>query len=392
MNTQIQLIANSTRLGSSLQKLVNTPESTDLTKNNSAPFKEQIGISEKHITSASAHNSGMWLVTYTKDENNEETEKENETSGKFSIDWIAKNTSSVFENIEGAFYYACGFVNIHTVILKRVDPMSQYCEIGHDYCAIKRQELPTPEQFPAFLYLTVPIEGNRRSNKEEMDNIVFTWRDSTFSPNTVRGYCFLIAIVQKNTEDDSYIIEQVQNSPIDCYRFDVKNQNSGDDDDDDDDGSDGGSGGIVVGNSGYTGEFALSLTGSQKDEEGTFTSLSVRVSNRLKNNAAYAGRIMLGGTMLAKAPTWSRTVSPTADTPLKALYVWLKLELADSVVRSGYEINNSDEPPKFKETKYGFPYYELIGSIQDGSVRQAHYGPVVITDRYYDVQVNEEKS
>ena len=202
----------------------------------------------------------------------------------------------------------------------------------------------------------------------------------------------MIAIVKKNTEDDSYIIEQVQNSPIDCYRFDAKNQSYDDDDDDDDGSGDGGGGGIVVGNSGYTGEFALSLTGSQKDEEGTFTSLSVRVSNRLKNNAAYAGRIMLGGTMLAKAPTWSRTVSPTADTPLKALYVWLKLELAYSEVRSGYEITNSDEPPKFKETKFGFPYYELIGSIQDGSVRQAHYGPVVITDRYYDVQVNEEKS
>lgn len=390
MNTQIQLIANSTRLGSSLQKLVNTPESTDLAKNNSAPFKEQTAISKKNIDSASVHNSGMWLVTYTKDENNKETEKGNETSGKFSIDWIAKNTSSVFENIEGTFEDACGIVNIHTVVLKSVDSTTQYCNIGHKYLPIRRRELPTPEQFPAFLYLAVPSKGNRMNEHEE--NIVFTWQDSTFSPNIDGGYCFLIAIVKKNTEDDSYIIEQVQNSPIDCYRFDAKNQSYDDDDDDDDGSGDGGGGGIVVGNSGYTGEFALSLTGSQKDEEGTFTSLSVRVSNRLKNNAAYAGRIMLGGTMLAKAPTWSRTVSPTADTPLKALYVWLKLELAYSEVRSGYEITNSDEPPKFKETKFGFPYYELIGSIQDGSVRQAHYGPVVITDRYYDVQVNEEKS
>lgn len=149
---------------------------------------------------------------------------------------------------------------------------------------------------------------------------------------------------------------------------------------------------IVAERNPYEGEFALRVTSVEYDEDGNATATNVSVSNGMYDNSEYAGRVLLGGTMLAKAPTWSRTVRPTADTPLKALYVWLKLELADSEVRSGYEITNSDEPPKFKETKFGFPYYELIGSIQDGSVRQAHYGPVVITDRYYDVQVNEEKS
>ena len=143
--------------------------------------------------------------------------------------------------------------------------------------------------------------------------------------------------------------------------------------------------------SGYSGEFALVLSGSETDEEGTFTSLSLRVQNNLISNASYAGRVMLGGTLLAKAPKWSGTVSPTADTPLKALYVWLKLELANSEVRCGYEVNNSDEPPK-TDGSYGFPFYVLIGVIQGGTARQAHYGPAVITDRYYDDTKTGENS
>lgn len=324
--------------------------------------------------------TGMWLVTYTEDEDKEgNKEASDEKTGTFSINWI---------NSQGEKEEYCGLVNYHTVNLKSRDEVEKIYPVSNRYLIQHPENLPAPEKFPAYLYLTLPYSDGTQADPEPS----FDWRSERLSVGSeLTAYDFLIAIARMDEENERIYIEQVENAPLNCYWFNKKNKDGTDDDGDDGSGG-GGGGGIVVGNSGYSGEFALSLTGSQKDEEGTFTSLSVSVSNRLKNNAAYAGRIMLGGTMLAKAPTWSRTVSPTADTPLKALYVWLKLELAYSEVRSGYEITNSDEPPKFKETKFGFPYYELIGSIQDGSVRQAHYGPVVITDRYYDVQVNKEKS
>ena len=380
MNAPIQLIANSTRLSSSLQKLVNTPESTDLTRTNSASFKEQIAISKKCIDSASSPNSGMWLVSYTKNEDVEEGDKEtaDEKIGTFSINWI---------NSQGEKEEYCGLVNYHIVNLKSRDEIEKIYPLSNKYLIRYPEDLPTPEKFPAYLYLTLPYSDGTQAYPAPR----FDWRSERLSVGTeVTVYDFLIAIVRMDEENENIYIEQVENAPLNCYWFNKKNKD-GKDDDDDDDGSEGG-GVTVVGNTGYSGEFALVLSGSETDEEGTFTSLSLRVQNNLISNASYAGRVMLGGTLLAKAPKWSRTVSPTADTPLKALYVWLKLELANSEVRCGYEVNNSDEPPKNKETKYGFPYYELIGSIQDGSVRQAHYGPVVITDRYYDVQVNEEQS
>ena len=100
--------------------------------------------------------------------------------------------------------------------------------------------------------------------------------------------------------------------------------------------------------------------------------------------------LFLGGKLLAKCPAYSRTVS-SSETSLSAVFVWLKLELADSTIRSGYEISNSDEPPK-TDGSYGFPFYVLIGVIQGGTARQAHYGPAVITDRYYDDTKNGENS
>lgn len=324
--------------------------------------------------------TGMWLVTYTEDEDKEDGNKEtsDEKTGTFSINWI---------NSQGEKEEYCGFVNYHTVNLKSRDEVEKIYPVSNRYLIQHPENLPVPEKFPAYLYLTLPYSDGTQADPEPS----FDWRSERLSVGSeLTVYDFLIAIARTDEENERIYIEQVENAPLNCYWFNKKNKD-GTDDDGDDDGS-GGEGGIVVGNTGYSGEFALVLSGSEKDEEGTFTSLSLRVQNNLISSANYAGRIMLGGTMLAKAPTWSRTVSPTADTPLKALYVWLKLELANSTIRSSYEISNSDEPPKFKESKFGFPYYGLIGSIQDGSVRQAHYGPVVITDRYYDVQVNEEKS
>lgn len=142
--------------------------------------------------------------------------------------------------------------------------------------------------------------------------------------------------------------------------------------------------------SGYTGEFRLSLAGSENGEDGALKNLTLRVSNGLTDNAAHAGRVLLGGKLLAKCPAYSRTVS-TSETSLSAVFVWLKLELADSTIRSGYEISNSDEPPK-TDGSYGFPFYVLIGVIQGGTARQAHYGPAVITDRYYDDTKTGENS
>lgn len=141
---------------------------------------------------------------------------------------------------------------------------------------------------------------------------------------------------------------------------------------------------------GYSGEFRLSLAGSESGEDGTLKNLTLRISNGLLDNAAYAGRVLLSGKLLAKCPVYSRTVS-SSELSLSAVFVWLKLELANSTIRSGYEINNSDEPPK-TDGSYGFPFYELIGVIQGGVARQAHYGPAVITDRYYDDTETEENS
>mgnify|MGYP001065010242 CR=1 FL=1 len=137
--------------------------------------------------------------------------------------------------------------------------------------------------------------------------------------------------------------------------------------------------------SGYTGEFRLSP--EVKTEK---KNLTLCVSNGLTDNAAHAGRVLLGGKLLAKCPAYSRTVS-SSETSLSAVFVWLKLELADSTIRSGYEISNSDEPPK-TDGSYGFPFYVLIGAIQGGTAPQAHYGPAVITDRYYDDTKTGENS
>ena len=84
--------------------------------------------------------------------------------------------------------------------------------------------------------------------------------------------------------------------------------------------------------SGYTGEFRLSLAGSENGEDGALKNLTLRVSNGLTDNAAHAGRVLLGGKLLAKCPAYSRTVS-SSETSLSAVFVWLKLELADSTIR-----------------------------------------------------------
>lgn len=83
---------------------------------------------------------------------------------------------------------------------------------------------------------------------------------------------------------------------------------------------------------GYSGEFRLSLAGSESGEDGTLKNLTLRISNGLLDNAAYAGRVLLGGKLLAKCPVYSRTVS-SSETSLSAVFVWLKLELANSTIR-----------------------------------------------------------
>ena len=114
------------------------------------------------------------------------------------------------------------------------------------------------------------------------------------------------------------------------------------------------------------------------------------VTNGLYDNAKYAGRVLWGGTLVRKPPTYKAKINESS----KNKYIWLRVGIGQDNINSEYYLKDTDEPTKQTEEEAKnevFPYWWLIGYVNNGKAHQAHYyGPLVITDRLYDVTDKEE--
>lgn len=140
----------------------------------------------------------------------------------------------------------------------------------------------------------------------------------------------------------------------------------------------------------YDGEFALRVESTERDEEGKVTATNIVVTNGLYYNAKYAGRVLWGGVLVRKPPTYKAKINESS----KNKYIWLRVGIGQDNINSEYYLKDTDEPTKQTEEEAKnevFPYWWLIGYVNNGKAHQAHYyGPLVITDRLYDVTDKEE--
>ncbi len=148
---------------------------------------------------------------------------------------------------------------------------------------------------------------------------------------------------------------------------------------------------IVAERNPYEGEFALRVTSVEYDEDGNATATNVSVSNGMYDNSEYAGRVLWGGTLVCKPLRYETKI--TKDSKKK--YIWLNVSFGYNSVYYGYSVEESDDPTELTKKnadKDSFSYWWLIGYVNDNKAHQAHYyGPVVITDRLFDVTDEEDE-
>lgn len=159
----------------------------------------------------------------------------------------------------------------------------------------------------------------------------------------------------------------------------------------------------------YCGEFKVSVGEIQREEEppadeipdgdetekeetpGEIISLELFIRNGLFDGAveypSYAGWITLAGKRVAKTPAYQNTFYQGGEYELSCLYVWHRVAFNVSIM-SSFVFTSEDEMPE-DETESETTFYTLLAVIRDGQVCQAHYGPINITDRYYDDTVTE---
>lgn len=146
--------------------------------------------------------------------------------------------------------------------------------------------------------------------------------------------------------------------------------------------------------SGYCGEFKVSvgeIVRSEEENSGEIISLElfIRSGLALYGNNSYppAGWITLAGKRVAKTPVYQNTFYQGGEYELSCLYVWHRVAFNVGIM-SSFVFTSEDEMPE-DETESETTFYTLLAVIRDGQVCQAHYGPINITDRYYDDTVTE---
>ena len=148
----------------------------------------------------------------------------------------------------------------------------------------------------------------------------------------------------------------------------------------------------------YSGEFAVRIAGSETAEDGSLASLTVEVRNGFgysSGNTSVPGRFIVSGRTIGMGSYLKQTLS-ASDYDLDNLYVWHKINLedwsGDSALPRSYVFTNSFETPKEENDSSDKSfYYTLLAVIREGVVYQTHFGPIVITDRYFDESDLEEK-
>lgn len=147
----------------------------------------------------------------------------------------------------------------------------------------------------------------------------------------------------------------------------------------------------------YSGEFAVRIVESETAEDGSLASLTIEVRNGFEyysGGTSVPGRIVVSGRTIGMGGYLKQTLS-ASDYDLDNLYVWHKILLenwsGNSQIPSSYVFTNSFETPKEENDSPDSNYYTLLAVIREGVVYQTHFGPIVITDRYFDESALEGK-
>ena len=147
----------------------------------------------------------------------------------------------------------------------------------------------------------------------------------------------------------------------------------------------------------YSGEFAVRIVESETAGDGSLASLTIEVRNGFEyysGGTSVPGRIIVSGRIIGMGGYLKQTLS-ASDYDLDNLYVWHKILLenwsGNSQIPRSYVFTNSFETPKEENDSPDSNYYTLLAVIRDGVVYQTHFGPILITDRYFDESALEEK-
>ena len=137
----------------------------------------------------------------------------------------------------------------------------------------------------------------------------------------------------------------------------------------------------------YQGEFQLVVESVEKSGTGGITATNIRVDNGITPLKGTAGRILWAGKLLKKVGAFTGRIEGNP----RIKFVWLKATVTNNTVNTSFEIRDTDEPPTNKEREDYFDFWWMIGVVENGVAYQAHYyGPIVITDRLFDVTDKEE--
>lgn len=147
----------------------------------------------------------------------------------------------------------------------------------------------------------------------------------------------------------------------------------------------------------YSGEFAVRIVESETAGDGSLASLTIEVRNGFEyysGGTSVPGRIIVSGRIIGMGGYLKQTLS-ASDYDLDNLYVWHKILLenwsGNSQIPRSYVFTNSFETPKEENDSPDSNYYTLLAVIREGVVYQTHFGPILITDRYFDESALEEK-
>ena len=148
----------------------------------------------------------------------------------------------------------------------------------------------------------------------------------------------------------------------------------------------------------YSGEFAVRIVESETAEDGSLASLTIEVRNGFgyySEGTSVPGRIVVSGRTIGMGGYLKQTLF-ASDYDLDNLYVWHKINLEDwsgeSDLPRYYLFTSSFETPKEEDDSSDKSfYYTLLAVIREGVVYQTHFGPIVITDRYFDESALEGK-
>lgn len=147
----------------------------------------------------------------------------------------------------------------------------------------------------------------------------------------------------------------------------------------------------------YSGEFAVRIVESETAGNGSLASLTIEVRNGFEyysGGTSVPGRIIVSGRIIGMGGYLKQTLS-ASDYDLDNLYVWHKILLenwsGNSQIPRSYVFTNSFETPKEENDSSDSNYYTLLAVIREGVVYQTHFGPILITDRYFDESALEEK-